>query len=174
MSVVEKVKSYIGSYSSTDIRSLLHADHEKISALTERVSSDESTQKRVRAFDQLKPLLTAHARAEEQAVYTPLVKLRGSADSRADANEGFVEHSLVDVLVERLSKTKLASTEAWKAHAQVLQEMLDHHIKEEEHGIFAELGEHFSAEERDAMGADFIARKQKLLIAYGARIEKAA
>jgi hypothetical protein len=80
----------------------------------------------------------------------------------------------VDVLVERLSKTKLAATDAWKAHAKVLRETLDHHIKEEEDGIFGGLGEHFSAEQRDAMGADFVARKQKLLIAQGARIEKAA
>ena len=174
MSVVEKVKSYIGSYTSTDIRALLHADHEQILELTEQISSDESTQRRVRAFDRLKPLLTAHARAEEQAVYTPLVNLRGSRDTRADANEGFVEHSLVDVLMERLSKTHLAATDAWKAHAQVLQEMLDHHIKEEEHGIFQELGEHFSAEERDAMGTDFASRRQKLLAAGGARVKKAA
>ena len=65
MSVVEKMKSYIGVYNSTDVRSLLHEDHEQISALTEEMSSDESRQKRVRAFNQLKPLLTAHARAEE-------------------------------------------------------------------------------------------------------------
>jgi len=163
MSVVEKVKSYIGTYNSTDIRSLLHGDHEQISALTQQMCSDESKQKRVRAFDQLKPFLTAHARAEEQAVYMPLVNVRGSPDSRADGNEGFVEHSLVDVLVERLTKTDLANTDAWKAHAQVLQEMLDHHIKEEERGIFEELGEHFSDEQREAMGSDFVARKQKLL-----------
>ena len=174
MSVVEKVKSYVGIYYSTDIRALLHADHEQISALAEEISSDASTQKRVRAFDQLKPFLTAHARAEEQAVYTPLVNLRGSTDSRADGNEGFVEHSLVDVLMERLSKTDLAATDAWKAHAQVLQEMLDHHIKEEERGIFEELGEHFTDEQRDAMAADFVVRKKKLLPADRNEIEKAA
>ena len=174
MSVVERMKSYIGVYYSTDIRALLHADHEQISALTEEISSDASPQKRVRAFDQLKPLLTAHARAEEQAVYIPLVDLRGSPDSRADGNEGFVEHSLVDVLMERLSKTDLAATDAWKAHAQVLQEMLDHHIKEEEREIFEELGEHFTDEQRDAMGADFLARKEKLLRAGGSQIKRAA
>jgi hemerythrin superfamily protein len=174
MSVVEKVKSYIGAYDSTDIRSLLHADHERISALTEQIGSNESKGKRVRAFDQLKPFLTAHARAEEQAVYVPLVNLRGSPDSRADANEGFVEHSLVDVLMERLSKTELAASGGWKAHAQVLKEMLDHHIKEEERGIFEELGEHFTDEQREAMGADFVARKEKLLAAHRSPVKKAA
>ena len=174
MSVVERVKSYIGVWNSTDIRSLLHADHERISALTEQMSSNESRQKRVRAFDRLKPFLAAHARAEEQSVYVPLCSLRGSPDSRADGNEGFVEHSLVDVLMERLGKTDLAATDAWKAHAKVLQEMLDHHIKEEERGIFEELGEHFTDEHRDAMGSDFVARKLKLLRAHSSQIKKAA
>lgn len=141
---------------------------------SKQIRSDESKQKRVRAFDELKPFLTAHARAEEQAVCIPLVKLRGSPDSRADGNEGFVEHSLVDVLMERLSKTELAATDAWKAHAQVLQELLDHHIKEEERGIFEELGEHFTDEQREAMGAEFVARKQKLLPADRSQIKKAA
>jgi hemerythrin superfamily protein len=174
MSVVEKVKSYVGAYSTTDVRSLLHADHERINALAEQIASDESKPKRVRAFDRLKPLLTAHARAEEQAVYIPLTNLRGSPDSRADGNEGFVEHSLVDVLLERLSKSDLASTDAWKAHAQVLKEMLEHHVKEEERGIFEELGEHFTDEQRDAMGADFLARKEEVLSPDGGDVERAA
>ena len=174
MSIVEKMKSYIGAYSATDIRSLLHADHEQISALAEQISGDDSKQKRVRAFDRLKPLLTAHSRAEEQAVYIALVKLRGSPEARAHGNEGAVEHILVDVLMERLSKTELAATDAWKAHAQVLQELLDHHIKEEENGIFADLGEHFTDEERDSMGADFDLRKQRLLQTDGTRSKKAA
>src|SRR5512144_530141 len=174
MSVVEKVKSYIGVYSSADVRSLLHEDHEQIREHTEQMSSDEPTPKRVRAFVQLKPFLTAHARAEEQAVYTPLVNLRGARASSADANEGFVEHSLVDVLIERLSKTHLAATDAWKAHARVLHEMLDHHIKEEEHGIFEELGEHFSDERLEVIGSEFAARKLKLLPAQRGQIRKAA
>ena len=72
-----------------------------------------------------------------------------------------MEHSLVDVLLERLGKTELAGTDAWKAHAKVLKEMLEHHIKEEERGIFEELGEHFSDDQRVAMGADFAAKKDE-------------
>ena len=173
MSVMEKVKSYVGAYGDSDIRSLLHSDHERFRVLAEQMASDESKQKRTDAFDRLKTYLAAHARAEEQAVYKPLLALRGSPDSRALANEGFVEHSLVDVLLERLGKTELAGTEAWKAHAQVLKEILDHHIKEEERQIFEELGEHFSEDQRAVMGADFVARKEKLLLAAG-RVKQAA
>lgn len=51
MSDVEELKSYIGTYNVTDIRSLLHPDHEQFSEVTEEISSDASKQKRVRAFD---------------------------------------------------------------------------------------------------------------------------
>jgi hypothetical protein len=40
--------------------------------------------------------------------------------------------------------------------------------------IFGELGEHFTDEQRDAMGADFVARKEKLLLADRSQIKKAA
>ena len=163
MSVMEKMMSYVGAYGDDDIRSILHRDHEQFRSLVTLMASDESKQRRISAFERLQPFLTAHARAEEQAVYNPLLALRGSPDSRAMGNEGFVEHSLVDVLMERLGKTELAGTEAWKAHAEVLKEILEHHIKEEERGIFEELGEHFSDDRRVAMGADFAARMEKLL-----------
>lgn len=173
MSVIEKMKSYVGAYADTDVRSVLHRDHEQFRSLTEQMAGDESKQKRLSAFERLKPFLAAHARAEEQAVYNPLLALRGSPDSRAMGNEGFVEHSLVDVLLERLSKTELAGTEAWKAHAEVLKEILEHHIKEEEREMFEELGEHFTDDERIAMGADFSARMEKSLRA-GGRSKQAA
>jgi hypothetical protein len=66
MSVVEKVKSYIGVYSATDIRSLLHADHEHFRALTEEISSDAPTQTRVGAFDQCP---TIHREARRTSVH---------------------------------------------------------------------------------------------------------
>ena len=163
MSVLEKVRTYVGRYAATDIRALLSQDHDEFKELLKQLTSDESSGSRVSAFGLLKPALTAHARAEEAAVYTRMVDLKGSRDARAYGNEGFVEHSLVDVLMDRLSKTDLAGTDAWKAHANVLKEMLEHHIAEEEHEVYEELGEHFSDEQRDAIGADFLARKQDLL-----------
>lgn len=163
MSVLEKVKLYAHVYDATDVRVLLHEDHREIKDLVETMTSDEPTQTRIGAFRRLEPLLNAHARAEEAAVYTALMKLKGAPEARQAGNEGFVEHSLVDVLMERLSKTDLAGTDAWKAHAKVLKEMLDHHIDEEEDQVFGELGEHFSDDQRERLAGDFAARKQALL-----------
>jgi len=163
MSVIETIKSYLSTETTEDIRAALHDDHVRIRELATEMSEAKTASRRIASFEALKPLLTAHARTEERVVYEALVKVRGSAESHDLGNEGFVEHSLVDVLLERLGKTSLAGTDAWKAHAIVLKELLDHHVKEEESEIFNALGEHFGEETLAAMATEFQQGKAKLL-----------
>jgi len=163
MSIFEKVKTTLGAYSDNDVRSVLHDDHETIRKLAKELAETDSAPRRKSVLRELKPFLTAHSRSEEAAVYTPLMELRNSLDSRQAGNEGMVEHNLADIVVERLANTADASTDMWRAHAKVLHEALEHHIKEEEGKMFEEIGEHFSDEEREAMATRFIAGKQKLL-----------
>lgn len=163
MSVIETLKSYLSTDPRTDIRAALHKDHEQIKKLTSEMAEEKTAARRRALFEELKPFLVAHARVEEQVVYDAMLKVRDSKDSHDLGNEGFVEHSLVDVLLERLGKTNLAGTDAWKAHATVLKEILEHHIKEEEREFFEELGEHFSDEQLETMAIEFEGRKAKLL-----------
>lgn len=163
MSVLEKVRATLGTYGDADVRSLLHEDHKKMRELAKELAETPSASRRRNVLRELKPLLVAHSRSEEDSVYKPLMALRGSADSRAAANEGMVEHNLTDIVVARLANTADSSSDMWKAHAQVLHEALEHHIKEEEHLLFEELGEHFSDDEREAMGGQFVRGKAKLL-----------
>jgi hypothetical protein len=78
-------------------------------------------------------------------------------------SEGAVEHSLVDVLPGRLANTPDASTDMWRAHAKMLCESLEHHIKEEESMVFEEVGEHFSEAERTAMGEAFLRQRERVM-----------
>lgn len=168
MDVLEKVRSTLGTYSGEDVRSMLKEDHEVILDLAKELAETTSGARRRTLVTQLKPLLIAHSRAEEQAVYVPLTELRDSPDSRLAGSEGAVEHSLVDILLGRMFDTKDTATDMWRAHAKVLHESLDHHIKEEEGAMFEELGEHFSEEERTSMGARFEQRRAELLAEIGA------
>jgi len=161
--MLEKVRSTLGSYAETDIRTLLHADHVLIRDLAKTLAEAESRSERQAALRDLKPLLAAHSRSEEATAYARLMALRSSPDSRAAGNEGMVEHNLVDILMERLAASTDSGSDLWKAHAKVVHESLEHHIKEEEDAVFEELGEHFSDEERDAMGEEFVAKRDKLL-----------
>lgn len=165
MDVVEKVRSTLGTYNGNDVRALLKADHETVQELAKALAEATSAPQRRSLLAKLKPLVTAHARAEEQTVYIPLTKLKDSPESRLMGSEGAVEHFLVDMLLEKLEAARDASTDMWRAHAQVLQEMLEHHVKEEESEMFEEIGEHFSAEEREAMAAQFATLRDERLAA---------
>ncbi|MEP7329038.1 MAG: hemerythrin domain-containing protein [Betaproteobacteria bacterium] len=167
MDVMEKVRTTFASFSDGDVRGMLKADHEVILELAKELTEATSSSHRRTLVDSLKLLLVSHSRAEEKIVYVPMTKLKSSLDARLAASEGAVEHNLADILLTRLVDTQDASTDMWRAHAKVLFETLDHHIKEEEKTVFEELGEHFSADERDAMGKRFEARKNEQLAAMG-------
>jgi len=51
----------------------------------------------------------------------------------------------------------------WVATAKVLKEMLEHHIAEEQTDTFAELGEHFDADQLRDMGVAFLRAKAVVL-----------
>lgn len=165
MDVVEKVRSTLGTYSDTDVRALLKADHETVQDLAKQLAEAKNGPQRRSLLAQLKPLVTAHARAEEQAVYVPLTRLKDSPDSRLMGSEGAVEHFLVDMILEKLDAARDATSDMWRAHATVLQELLEHHVKEEESEMFEELGEHFGAEDREAMAVQFATLRDERLAA---------
>lgn len=159
MNVFEKVRSTLGAYPDTDVRGLLHADHERIRELAKELAEAETAPRRKTLVRELKSILVPHSRAEEAAVYRPMMALRSSPDSRLAGSEGMVEHNLADIVLDRLAHTADASSDMWKAHAKVLHESLEHHIKEEESDLFEELGEHFSDQEREVMAQQFLQGK---------------
>lgn len=162
MSVIETVKTYLSVEGKSEIRDVLKQDHEEILSLARDMAEARTAEKRMSYFSSLKPFLTAHARGEEAVVYVPMTKAK-VAEARDLGNEGFVEHSLVDVLMERMSMPGFAGTDGWKAHATVVKELLEHHIKEEEGDMFPALGKDFSDEQRDKMAAEFAKEKARLL-----------
>lgn len=145
--------------SSTDVRALLHQDHLEALDVAKRMHESKSTNIRKALFDKLKPALSAHSRAEERVVYNALLKVK-SKESHDYGNEGYVEHGLLDELLKKLTRTDAAS-DAWKAQAKVLFELLDHHIGEEQRDVFSDLGEHFSSAELETMGTAFAALKAR-------------
>jgi len=159
MSVLERVKVTLGTYSDADVRSLLHSDHKKIRELAKELAETQSSARRRTLVRELQPLLVAHSRSEEATVYAPLMELRGSPDSRSAGNEGMVEHNLADIVLGRLANTSDTSSDMWKAHAKVLHESLEHHIKEEETSMFVKARRIFDRSELEALGRRMAARK---------------
>src|SRR4051812_16790949 len=103
MSIVNKVKS-LGARAvmgDADVRALLEKDHDEARMLAQQMC-DASGMRRKALLARLTPVLIAHSRAEERAVYDALLQVRKAQESHTLAQEGYVEHSLVDELLGKL------------------------------------------------------------------------
>jgi hemerythrin-like domain-containing protein len=140
----------------------LHEDHQKVSAMFEEILSTKGQEKRTELFRQLKDELTAHAQAEEKVVYKRLEK-SDDEKVRSFALEGGVEHSLVYDLLDQLGRMRNKASEEWTAKVTVLQEMINHHVREEENEGFSAIRSECDKEEIDKLADQFERQKEKLL-----------
>jgi Hemerythrin HHE cation binding domain len=173
MTIANTIKS-LGAramMSKDDIRHVLKEDHEQFKTWTKTMVEGKRTTERARAFAQLKPSLTAHARVEEVIAYNAIIGPNNDAETDTLGREGYVEHHISDHLVQRLSDLD-PRTDDWRAHAKVLHELLGHHIDEEESDIFAKLGAKFSREQLETMGLRF-RRDKATFLATGNRPKRA-
>jgi hypothetical protein len=163
MTLVDEIKLLLEAptMNARDVRTLLRQDHDEALKLARDMYESESGDERRALLRQLKPALVVHSRAEEREVYDVLLKMQ-EYDLHDLAYEGYVEHGVLDDLLEKLCKSRKTETDEWKAHAKVLLEFLEHHIEEETERTFAALEEHFDDDEREALGRRFTAAKARL------------
>ena len=137
----------------------LKTDHEKAKALLASILDAKDGRERKSLFAQFAEELTAHSRAEEKVLYARLKKTEAGKD---EALEGAVEHQVVDRLIEDLNKNSNTQSDEWSARCGVLQELLEHHIEEEEDEMFTTARKLFDAKALEKMGEEFLAEKAKL------------
>lgn len=163
MDVIDTVRNTLSVYADNDVRALLVSDHEAICDLAQQLVEATTPATRHAVIERLRPLLTAHTRAEEETVYAALIRVAASPAPRVAGFEGGIEHQLVDVALAGLADRLDAPADLWTAHAKVLHDLVDRHICDEENKTFEEVGERFSIEERKVLAADFERRRQTLL-----------
>ncbi len=150
------------SANKKDVRSLLKKDHEEALKIAKEMYESDDAAHRKALLSKLKPALVAHSRAEESAVYDPLLAMKSCEEARGIGNEGYVEHGLLDELLEGLAKAKTCAGEKWKAKGKVLYELLSHHVEEEHDVMFSELAKHYDSDQLVAMGKAFEAAKLEI------------
>ncbi len=99
-----------------------------LKSLIENYNSIES----VADYIALKNELTEHAKYEERIFYKPLISFDESQDK---ARHGIAEHQQIDKCIENIDK-KIASQEDWRYYLKKLQDLVEHHIEEEEESLF--------------------------------------
>lgn len=118
----------------TDLVTAIKQDHDGLRQFigvlkdTKREMSE-----RRRAYELFSALLKSHTVSEETAVYKP-IELHAKSDLVVRIEEGFVEHRVADDVMARLEAAK--DPVIWSAHANVLAELVEHHLKEEEEKLF--------------------------------------
>jgi hemerythrin-like domain-containing protein len=85
-----------------------------------------------------------------------------SEEGKDNALEGAVEHEVVDRLMEDLSRSRSIGSDKWTARCTVLQELLEHHIDEEEGEFFKIARKIFDREGLAEMGTALTVEKTKL------------
>ncbi len=116
-----------------DLFQLIRQDHQKAKRLFERLAETAGgTQSRPRLFAELKHELELHAEIEEEYFY-PALQSRDEAKHLIE--EALEEHRDVKEALEALDHADKESG-TWMERFDELQEDVEHHVEEEETGIF--------------------------------------
>jgi hemerythrin superfamily protein len=146
-----------------EITKALKADHKELKSMLDTINSSEDAAEIRETFEAFAALLGKHSKAEEKVVYDALIET-GDDETEVDAHEGYTEHMLADTLLKKLKSGTDPLSAEWRAEAQVMQEILEHHIKEEEDTIFDDVKDNFKSDEREEMGAAFEKLKEEVAI----------
>jgi hemerythrin-like domain-containing protein len=141
----------------------LHNDHTEVAALLERISNSENAANRGALFKEMSTKLLAHAKAEQEVLYSRM-KNSPNEESRQFALEGTSEHGLIEQQVQKLSGMDDSMSDAWAAELKVLEDLIDHHVEEEEDTGFGCARDDFETDELEAMRDEFQRRKQEQML----------
>jgi hemerythrin superfamily protein len=166
-SIEQATKSVMGAIApsgepSTDILDTLHAEHEEVQELLKELAQSESAAEQKALVAKVKQALIPHSKAEEKVVYDRVAALKGEKP-KIESAEGYSEHALASATLKSLD-TLTANTPEFKANAKVLKELIEHHVKEEERNIWAEVKENFSDTQRRQMNSEFLAAKKTIKV----------
>jgi hemerythrin superfamily protein len=141
------------------ILDLLKQDHKEVSKLLSEMcdTTDRAAKKREQLFAECKSALMAHSHAELETFYKPLMQDGDDEDALLEAQ---VEHEVVERLLEDISATE-PTGEKWLAKVTVLQELVEHHVKEEESEIFKLARKAYDKKQLDEIGMRFEELKQQ-------------
>lgn len=132
-----------------------HDDHRKL--LDEMAQTSGETEKRKKLLEQFTKDVKSHAAAEEQALYSTMLRKPPTTD---ETRHSVAEHHELNEALNDLAATDMSSS-AWMAKFKQLDHDYRHHINEEEDDHFPDFAEHLTQEDREHMRSVFERRKKK-------------
>lgn len=143
--------------SSYDIFGRLIMDHELHRDLLDALGETQGeSEERAELFERLNREIKSHAAAEEQALYSTMMRKPETTD---ETRHSVAEHKEIEELLNDLAATPMSSG-AWMTKFRTLNERYLHHIDEEESENFPDYAEHLTAEDEAHMREVFERRKK--------------
>lgn len=140
-----------------DIFERLIQDHDLHRDLIDRLKeADGQSAERRDLFEKLTKELKSHASAEEQALYSTMMRKPPTTD---DTRHSVAEHHEIEVALNDLAATDAGSRE-WDEKFDRLSHRYLHHIEEEEDEHFPAFSEFLTAEDETFMRMVFERRKE--------------
>ncbi|MFD2365641.1 hemerythrin domain-containing protein [Pseudoduganella sp. GCM10020061] len=153
------------STNKTDATKLLEQDHREVEDLFKKFEdlTDRAKVSKKKIADQICNELTVHTQIEEEIFY-PAVRESGD-DFEDMVDEAVVEHASAKDLIAQIESMD-PDEDLYDAKVKVLQEMIEHHVEEEEKEMFPKVRK--LGLDLDEIGRQMQARKEQLKAAMGA------
>lgn len=143
--------------SNLDIFGRLIMDHELHRDLLDALSETQGdSAERAELFERLTKEIKSHAAAEEQALYSTMMRNPETTD---ETRHSVAEHQEIEELLNDLAATPMSSG-AWMTKFRALGDRYLHHIDEEESENFHDYAVYLTEEDEQHMRAVFERRKQ--------------
>ncbi len=150
-----------------DVFGRLVEDHDRHRALIAMIEETQGKSPvRQKLFRELVREVKSHAAAEEQALWSTVLR---NPDTTDDARHAVAEHKQLDDMLADLAARHMASP-AWARRFKKMKEKYLHHIREEEQEQFVAAEKHLSPSDTRHMRSVFSLRKKAEKA--GTKIEK--
>lgn len=135
-----------------EIFEALRKDHERQRLLMKiLVETTGDSDSRRDFYEEFKKSLQSHAIAEERHFYVPLMD---SDKTIEKSRHGIAEHHEIDEYIAKLDETEMSSP-VWLKTMKSLQELVEHHLAEEEREVFQQAGKVLSPKQKDELATDY-------------------
>lgn len=136
----------------------LRKDHDiQRDLLAQLVETHGNSDERDSLYQQVRAELHYHAAAEERSLYIPMMSIDLTQEK---ARHSVAEHHEIDELLELLDETDYSATH-WLAHAKQLQDLVTHHLDEEEQEVFQLAGRGLQDKQKTSLASEYQKEMQR-------------
>ena len=140
---------------------VLKKDHDQVKDILDKIDKDirGDGAQCAALFDQLKPMVLAHSRAEEEVFYSVLEEHDQTEDLAEHAED---EHAEVEEMLEQMQEDDPGEA-SWRMVFDQMAAALRRHIQQEESEMFRKAREVLGEQELQSLADAFSERKQRVL-----------